>query len=272
MYQSFDDVHWSGVGVGDAPTLFAVTCANGSSGWVAGTSGFIARTDDAGKTFTVQHSGTTNDLFGIRFASLDDGVAAGANGTLLVTHDGGATWSAVAIAASTLRAVAVSATTTIVVGDGGLVLRSSDHGATWTQATLDASAALRGVAMSADAGDILIVDDHAHVWSSRDQGATFAVQTTATQPLFAVAIAADSATAIAVGAHGLALTRGAGDVWRPSTLPVTTELRAALVAEDGARIFAAGDEGALYKSDASGGAWASIDLATRTAIYGLDDF
>ncbi len=74
-----------------------LTCMHFSSarhGWVAGYSGAILVTDDAGQTWSRQITAATDDLTSIRFASdARKGWAVCANGTILTTADGGATWA-----------------------------------------------------------------------------------------------------------------------------------------------------------------------------------
>lgn len=62
-------------------------------GWATGQAGKVLETHDGGSTWTLQTSGTTNDLYKIRFASTTHGWAVGTSGTILGTVDGGTIWT-----------------------------------------------------------------------------------------------------------------------------------------------------------------------------------
>jgi photosystem II stability/assembly factor-like uncharacterized protein len=69
--------------------LSSVYFTDASTGYAVGDSGTIIKTIDAGLTWEVQSSGTTNDLQSIYFPTVDTGYIAGNNGTLLKTTNGG---------------------------------------------------------------------------------------------------------------------------------------------------------------------------------------
>ncbi len=100
----------------------AVTALPGGRFWAVGDGGVIAMSSDDGRTWSLQHSGTTNDLFAVHFADAAHGAAVGRAGTILVTDDGGATWTPRPLGAALyLGAVHVDATQIWVAGEDGLI-------------------------------------------------------------------------------------------------------------------------------------------------------
>ena len=57
-----------------------------------GDNGLIVRSSDAGATWTIEQSGTSNTLYKVAFISSNEGYAIGTSGTLLHTTDGGTVW------------------------------------------------------------------------------------------------------------------------------------------------------------------------------------
>ena len=62
------------------------------SGWAVGWEGAILHTEDGGKTWQKQNSGSANLLQSVAFVSAQSGWAVGAEGEILHTEDGGKTW------------------------------------------------------------------------------------------------------------------------------------------------------------------------------------
>jgi photosystem II stability/assembly factor-like uncharacterized protein len=63
-----------------------------SSGWAVGDGGAILHTNDAGRSWQTQTSGTNNFLLGMKFVTPSSGWVVGGAGTLLHTEDGGIHW------------------------------------------------------------------------------------------------------------------------------------------------------------------------------------
>ncbi|MFQ6042901.1 MAG: WD40/YVTN/BNR-like repeat-containing protein, partial [Candidatus Poribacteria bacterium] len=63
-----------------------------NQGWAVGVDGVIVHTEDGGKIWIRQDSGTKSPLRSVWFLNANEGWVSGPNGTLLYTTDGGATW------------------------------------------------------------------------------------------------------------------------------------------------------------------------------------
>ena len=101
--------------------------------YVAGAGGTIGKTTNAGTDWTLQTSGTANDLNGISFANANIGWAVGNSGTILKTTNGGVNWVAQTSGTSEhLRSVqAMNADTAYATGTSGIILKTVDGGAVW---------------------------------------------------------------------------------------------------------------------------------------------
>lgn len=120
--------------------LRAVHFVDDDTGWIAGQIQFIAKTDDGGCSFTVQHGGIGSgapayNFTGLAFSSSSVGVAVGVGGSILYTTDGGTNWNAPTTPPpfGNYSEVAWNGGSLFyVVGSGGIVARSANNGQTWT--------------------------------------------------------------------------------------------------------------------------------------------
>ena len=112
-------------------TLNAVAELDSQTAIAVGDGGTMLRTTDAGLTWTVQTSGTTNTLRGVSFADASTGWAVGDAGTILRTGDGGLTWTDQFSGSYRFWAVSfVDANIGTAVSDG-TILRTTDGGDAW---------------------------------------------------------------------------------------------------------------------------------------------
>jgi photosystem II stability/assembly factor-like uncharacterized protein len=100
-----------------------VSCIDNEVGWSVGARGFIGHTRDGGWSWPTQSSGVTTTLRAVSFARTADGaevgLAVGDAATLLTTSDGGQHWSRIAVDASaTLRGTAITQGATLLVAVG----------------------------------------------------------------------------------------------------------------------------------------------------------
>jgi len=210
-------------------------------GWIVGSLGTILHTADAGKTWTLQTSGSTGyTLNAVSFISPTIGVVVGSAGRVLRTTNGGTTWTPLAVSTggSSLNDVYFQDTDRgWIVGNGGVILRTANAGATWTRvlpspttSDLERVSFPRytlgsnpppdpygfGWAVGAG-GTILSSDDFGQTWSLITPFVT-------TDGLFGVA-RRDRANGLAVGANTRVLnTYASGDSARWQLLPAPSPL------------------------------------------------
>ncbi len=73
--------------------LWGVATLNKQTVIAVGESGTVLRSGDAGESWTLPSSGTTNRLYAVSFGDGNTGVAVGELGTILRTSDGGESWA-----------------------------------------------------------------------------------------------------------------------------------------------------------------------------------
>jgi photosystem II stability/assembly factor-like uncharacterized protein/predicted esterase len=76
----------------DALGYLGVAAAPGGRWWAVGEGGVVVSSADDGKTWTLQQSGSNEDLYAVRFHDAERGVAVGTHGAALLTLDGGRHW------------------------------------------------------------------------------------------------------------------------------------------------------------------------------------
>ena len=110
--------------------LRGASFVDANTGTVVGEYGTIVRTTDGGNSWTIQVSGTTQNLWAVSFKDSNKGTAVGEGGTFLGTTDGGASWVPQPSGTTLqLRGVSLSdANTGTAVGEGGTILRTTDGG------------------------------------------------------------------------------------------------------------------------------------------------
>lgn len=134
--------------------------------------GAIMRSTDAGLTWTLPSSGTSESLLAIDFFDELTGIAAGAD-LMLRTTDGGVTWSL----SESITGFGVPAEITVLeetgylIGVGGGTWRTTNRGATWAPAGALDSFMLAADFATADIG--AAVGTGGRIWRTADSGRTW---------------------------------------------------------------------------------------------------
>lgn len=127
--------------------IYAVDFSSPQIGWVVGTSGFIAKSLDAGLSWTTQIAAASYNFYDIKFFDRNRGLIVGANGTIIWTSDGGVTWTPVN--SGTLNSLwqikVLDSTNVWTVGSNGTILHSTDGGQTWSTQFSGTSYTLMGI-------------------------------------------------------------------------------------------------------------------------------
>jgi photosystem II stability/assembly factor-like uncharacterized protein len=109
---------------------------NEDHGWVVGDSGIIIYSDDKGKTWTYQKSGTEISLQDVQFINETTGWIVGSNNTLLKTNNGGQNWIIKEIksdrSTTFMSLYFIDTNTGWIVDNYGGILYTTDSGNTWT--------------------------------------------------------------------------------------------------------------------------------------------
>ena len=112
-----------------------------------GGAGTILRTEDGGKSWVCETSGTNEWLSSVTIASTDVAIVVGQRGIILRSKDGGRTWeSRQSPTGEPLNSVFfANRTVGCAVGGNGAILRTTDCGDTWTPQTSGTTAMLTSV-------------------------------------------------------------------------------------------------------------------------------
>jgi photosystem II stability/assembly factor-like uncharacterized protein len=206
---------------------------DGNAAWVVGEEGTILHSNDGGKTWTKQQSGTAKNLFKVAVLDAQTAAAVGADGTLLHTSDAGAHWqSAKSPKTITLFDVAFTGKSTVwAAGEFSTILTSKDGGQNWT------------LVSGGNTSDFTI------------------------GPFFTINFSDDQHGMVAGLAGELSATNDGGKTWKPAKLPdqVGTYVLAADLSSK--KLWVGGNGGKMFVQSA-GGPWRE---APRTTFHDLTD-
>jgi photosystem II stability/assembly factor-like uncharacterized protein len=127
-------------GLGALPGSWAVSFLDNLNGSVVGVGGFIYKTTDGGKNWSMLNSGIGVQLYDIEMLTDEFGLVAGENGYIFRTTNGGARWETSKVGVTgqvfgreeSLRDLSfVDMDFAAVAGPGGTVFKTLDGGRTW---------------------------------------------------------------------------------------------------------------------------------------------
>lgn len=203
--------------------LFDVCFTDGEHGWVCGSHGLIAATQDGGVTWSISSSGTDVDLYTVTITADGNGWAAGQDGTLLHTDDGGNSWRRLPTGSdSWLYDICfTSRDRGWIVGSQATLLHTDDGGNTWLRTNIPVSTSLLDIDFSAD-GTGCIAGRNGTLLQTRDNGRTWqAASAAVTGDIYSIA-AVDGERIVTGGDFGLMSSNNGGAAFRTSLVPGET--------------------------------------------------
>jgi photosystem II stability/assembly factor-like uncharacterized protein len=229
----------------DDAALNRVTFVDARLGWAVGNWGVVLHTDDGGRSWQQQESGTQATLEAVYFVDRQIGYAAGGR----AWPEGG--------------------------GTSGVLLRTEDGGRNWIVVPRVQTGWLRAVWADADGGGWLLGEPtptrSAGVW--RFSGAGRRIQPVEDRPLPAILAAGFTrdGRGIAVGREGTCIILRSGEL-TPQRRAVSYQGRLSGVAlAGGRRAFMVGDGATIFSSDDAGRTWASVRLDLSAGARELAD-
>lgn len=188
--------------------LYGVSFIDRNNGWIVGDEGTVFSTDNGGKSWTEQRSGTKAQLFNVSASDKYFVFAVGTGGTLVRSVNGGRTWERQPIGVSKdLNDIQFTEKDrAVITGDDGTLLVTVDRGATWVRRDVPTNGRLLGISfadkksgwVAGYGGTILVTVDGGQTWTAETSGVS--------ANLFALS-AHKSARAVLVGADGIVLRR-----------------------------------------------------------------
>jgi photosystem II stability/assembly factor-like uncharacterized protein len=268
--------------------LVAVFFTSADKGWVAGDNGFLAATNDGGRTWLPYPLDTNDDINEIYFRNEDNGYLV-AGRKMYMTRDAGRSWQEIKIyrsgdfgagrpeflsirfsdkkhgyvVGSVLRH---SGNDDLVVDS--LVMRTDDGGETWRRISVPSKSELFHLDFDGNSKG-WIVGDNGTILASTDEGRTWTRQKSPTSvPLYNVDFR-DSKEGYIVGKAGTILrTENGGEYWSTVPSPVSESIMRIDFADD-KNGWAVGYGGTILRSGDKGKTWIAQASPTRERLYGL---
>lgn len=231
--------------------------------WMVGKEGKILRSEDGGKAWRVQASGTRENLQSIAAWDSQRAVTVGNTGLILVTADGGATWQPATAPKSEidnklLRVRIDPQGAAWAVGVMGAVLTSKDFGHTWERNIPEQDVAWNDIAFPAE-GSVWLVGEFGHAMHTLAPGSKpVAVK--------AMAAATPDPNAAPGADEGKKLVPPPG--WTGVKMPTDRSLMT-IIFSDPQHATVGGVEGTLLTTSDGGATWNQVPLATKEHILDL---
>lgn len=264
--------------------LVAVYFTSAGKGWVAGDNGYLASTNDGGRTWSKYDLNTTDDINEIYFRNEDNGYLV-AGRTMFITRDAGRTWEPTTLYkrgdfkngtpeflsirfADRKRGLVVGSILNRDVVVDSLVMRTEDGGETWRRIIVPSKKELFHLDFNGSS-HAWIVGDEGMILASTDGGLNWYVQPSGTKmPLYNVDFR-DDKEGYAVGKAGTILrSDNGGKTWkRVNTGYKETFLRVDFADDKNGWIV--GYDGSILRSSDKGLSWVKQESNTKANLYGL---
>jgi photosystem II stability/assembly factor-like uncharacterized protein len=249
--------------------LNSVAFVNARCGWAVGEKGMIVHTEDGGKTWQEQASGTKNVLNSVSFVDTQHGWSVGDYGTLLHTEDGGIQWKEMQDDHAWRRwlsVVFVDAQQGWAACERGIAY-TKDGGITWLDQTYGEGRLSSITFANTQCG--WAVGDEGAILHTVDGGQTWKKQASGTDRwLFSVAFV-NAQRGWAVGATGTILhTKDGGQVWHYQTNPAFRFLcSVAFVNAQGGWVV--GEDGTILHTEDGGRTWKEQVSGTKENLNSI---
>jgi hypothetical protein len=258
---SYDGVIWTNTQYPTSQQIRAVYAA--PFGLVAvGDGGTVITSTDNGVTWTVQTSGTTENLYAVRYdAATDILIAVGANGRIIISPDGVSWVTQPSGVTNTLRAIAYNqfGAGYVVVGSGGVVLISA-AGTSWITESSGVTVDLTGLShdgvryIATGGTGTIIASTNGIVWFPRVSGTVNNLNAIITANI------ANVATRVTVGSNGVSLvsTDANAAVWTAASTGTVYSL--ANITYGNGFYYAVGINGTVVDTANVANGWANISI------------
>jgi photosystem II stability/assembly factor-like uncharacterized protein len=246
-----------------------ISFANADTGWSAGDDGTILKSTNAGETWTLEASGTDEEIIALRVLGTQGAVAIDTRGDVLKTTNGGINWTKThsSDAFNVRTAAAVwNADTAWAVDEVGAVFRTTNGGTSWplqSEARCDLQCDLQSV-FFADTSTGWAAGDSGVIVKTTNGGAVWARQPSGVKTFFKAVHFPHPDTGWVVGRTGTILkSLNGGATWTAQTSGTTQDLAGAHFLNGGLG-WAVGGGGTILKTTNGGAVWTSQSQGTLT--------
>lgn len=276
---------WRTASANTGVDLVAIYFTSASRGFIAGDGGFLASTNDGGRTWLRYPLQTSEDINEIYFRNESSGYLV-AGRKLFITSDGGESWRETVIFrpadlrnqvptflsirfADKRRGLAIGS----ILNDKGnvidsLVMRTTDGGDTWTRTIVPSKAELFHLDFNGSSHG-WIVGDKGLIVATTNGGETWSVQRSGTTAALYNVDFRDDNEGYAVGEAGTILrTENGGSTWeKVKTSFPGTFMRVDFADDKNGWIV--GHRGLILRSSDKGRTWVKMESTTTKSLYGL---
>jgi photosystem II stability/assembly factor-like uncharacterized protein len=269
--------------------LVAVFFTSSDKGWIAGDNGYLASTNDGGRTWNKYPLNTDENINEIYFRNDDNGYLV-AGRKMYITRDAGRSWQETRIYRSGEFGTGTPEFLSIrfsdkkrgyVIGSvlkknakgeevviDSLLMRTTDGGETWQRITVPSKTELYHLDFTGNSHG-WIVGDHGVILATDDEGSTWHLQNSRVRgELFNVDFRNDN-DGYVVGANGTILrTEDGGETWQKvDTIFKETLMRVDFADDKNGTVV--GHDGLIIRTTDRGHSWIRQDSGTRSHLYGL---
>jgi len=198
--------------------IYGISVVTSKYIWLAGSYGKILLSEDGGKDWVRQNSGTKLNLQDISAWDSQHAVAVGNSGIVLITDNGGKDWAEVNVPKSEIANKLIRVHTykngvAWAVGEVGMILRTEDYGKSWTRMREEEDVAMNDI-IAVTKDKIFVVGEFGSLFKSNDGGKTWEdIQTESPGSLMAIDFRSPK-DGVIVGLDGVILTTiDGGKTW-----------------------------------------------------------
>lgn len=277
---------WRAHNTNSGGDLVTVYFTSDTRGWVAGDNGYLASTNNGGRTWAKYPLNTTENINEIYFRNAENGYLV-AGRKMFITSDGGNTWRETTLFkpgefknsipeflsirfADRKRGMVVGSVldkSGDVVIDS-LVMRTTDGGETWQRVIVPSRTELFHLDYNGSS-HAWIVGDRGVILATTDGGDTWRLQDSKTKNALFNVDFRDDDEGYAVGEKGTILrTEDGGSNWTNVITGHTGKLMRVDFADD-KNGWIVGYNGTVLRSSDKGRSWAKQDSNTKGHLYGL---
>lgn len=276
---------WSTTKVAANGDLVAVYFTSEDDGWIAGDNGYLASTQDGGRSWTKHDLKTTETINEIYFRNEKNGYLV-AGRKMFLTSDAGRTWRETVLFSpgdfrtgtpEFLSIRFADKKVGIVVGSvlnrneqviDSLVMRTEDGGETWQRISVPSKLELFHLDFVGDS-KVWVVGDRGVILHSDDGGKTWQKQESGTARTLYNVDFRDSKDGYAVGGRGTILrTENGGKNWEPVATNFPSTFMRVDFADD-KNGWIVGHGGTILRSGDRGKTWIKQESGTAESLYGL---